>query len=337
MILLELGIHNVLRLRLVSKVFENFIDKCIGPIIRHYLRVESATSFGYTYPPPLPDQANVTFLINFYHRKVTVDGLTHLLCNYSGKHIHGPAGGSPENYNQAFSRLRPYMYGLSYFFEEFRLGWLRAVMQRNEASSRFSILDESRSFKAEQRAVLQRYSPRMLRGCIEVMRFLLRAFDHLIRPTFRQFLASALNRQPLLHPPPQAVANLLVLGGLDQMYRVLRIPNRGRRHATLMDFTKGLDPAHNRDWKRTWRGLGIDKRYFNPGTKVPKLQLQMPRLRQLWEKYALEASLRNVAVEGSDPNDVDTFASRVIISNDREIQFCYLLLGYDVTLHSAPP
>jgi hypothetical protein len=324
----------MLRLRLVSKQLKELVAKCSSAFIRHYVQHELDSIQLHHFPPPAPGKATFKYLIEMHHRKVTSEGLTRLLCDYADKQMNGWVDERKRcKFTKTYDRMRekmiPLIYTLAHFLEEFRLTFIHRAMSRAYPHPSFKIYSGGAALWDEQEAVMDRYDPMLLLDCYHVYGFLLQAIEHLVRPTRKQRLKRRLTRQPPWNIDTQEIANLLVLGGMDQVYGVLRIWRRSKRQAALTNFTKGLDPAADSEWQRNWSRLGIQSRSFRPHLAVPNLRLAMPALHLIWVPCALTLMLGKQVIESID---YDTDASAQSVS-----EFVSLLVGYDVTVHSTPP
>ncbi|KAF1988353.1 hypothetical protein K402DRAFT_352400 [Aulographum hederae CBS 113979] len=334
LILIKLNFADLLALRLASQSFNNLIKSCESAIVRHYVKHVGKSWEYELYPPPRPNQASITYLINLKHRTNTCQKLAAQLCNFVARDIlrRNTARKRREfsaTWHRMYDRLVPLLFTLSHFFEEYRRIILERCVSRSKSGQNF-LLNSGSTLWDDQMQIMDKYDPMLLLDCYHMYGFMLQAFERKLRPpamasTFERFIRGWTAKPATT----QEIEILLMLGGMDQVQRVLSHRTYNERRKALDNFIKGLSPTKNpAKWREHWTELGVANETIRLD-KIPNTKIAVPALHLIWVPNALNLLLQKEIIEHVDfGGDSSVRSTRDFVSD---------LVGYDILRFSSPP
>jgi len=225
-------------------------------------------------------------------------------------------------------RIRPLLLTLTHFFEQYRNTILGRSLASSQPGGSYQIYSGAAQWE-DQLQIMEKYNPALLLDCYRMYGFMLQAFERQLRPPSYATAFERVVRGWTAKPASShEIGTLLMLGGVDQVQRVLSCKTYNDRRKALDMFIKGLSPSETTRWKDNWTALGIT----SPSIaleRIPSARIGVPPLHLIWVPNALKMLLAKEVIEDVE-FDVDTSASatRFFISD---------LVGYDILRQSAPP
>jgi len=221
-------------------------------------------------------------------------------------------------YNRIMQGLQPLFFTLGHFFENYRQIILERAMSQWRSNQSFQISTGGPTVWDDQVSILNRYSPNLMLDCYHCYGYLLQVFEHQLRPRRRERLVRSLRGRSINPAATREVEVLLMLGGMEQVSRVLRGKTYGARRDSLDSFINKLKPTTNPGWRQVWKGLGVESPKVQLD-KLPSLRLRLPALHLVWVPSALKILLCNKIIDRVD------FEAESVSPMD----FVYDLLAYD--------
>jgi hypothetical protein len=86
------------------------------------------------------------------------------------------------------------------------------------------------------------------------------------------------------------VEKLLMLGGMEQVYRVLKGRTYSRRRDALDNFINGLKPTTSMQWRSHWDKMNIASEHIQLD-RIQNLRIRLPALHLVWVPSALKLLL----------------------------------------------
>lgn len=274
------------------------IEDCSPSIVRAYIKANMTNLEIGLYPAPAPGQAKFHYLLDVEHRIKVSRNLTALICDFyttsmSLLYRFGSRRRRKEvasMYRGLFKSIQPLVFTLGHFFENYRRMILTRALKNCNSDRDFEISTGGSTLWEDQLFIMETYSPELVLDCYHVYGFLLQMLECELRPTKLQRAIRNLKGQNGEMCCTPEVEILLMLGGMEQVYRVLKGKSYGRRRDTLDSFIDGLNPTTNVNWRTQWQNLHVESGDISLD-KIGNLRLRLPALHLVWVPCALKLLL----------------------------------------------
>jgi hypothetical protein len=290
--------------------------------VRHYIKTTLSDLETGLYPAPAPGCATFRWLLDIEHRIQVSRNLTLLLCNYLMP--RWARGGErrrlERSHRMLFRAMAPLVFTLNHFFEQYRRMILERAMKNWGPGMGFQISTGGPTLWDDQVSILDMYSPALMLDCYHVYGFLLQVLEHQLRPSkIERALRTLKGLKSEMCCTPE-VEILLMLGGMEQVYRVLKGKSYNRRRDALDRFISSLKPETNPQWRSKWKDMNVASHKILLD-KIPNLRLRLPALHLVWVPSALKLLLCSKIINRVDFSNGSTARTPSDFIND--------LVGFD--------
>lgn len=246
-VLCQMSLSDVLCMRLVCRKFRDFVDSSQSSIVRHFTEVRPLEQIASLYQP-VTSLAPRTFqnLFGLSRRYHVVKNLSDFLANRLVANIHRLSSWDlherPDLMLELVSqkmalKVEPYLLMLFHFLETYRAELARLV-RSDDIFSNATKEDINRN--AEASAVRQ-YNGHIVHNLSALCHFLIVTIMMRLRPaSYAGFLERTLRGWSGEPASEAQCVELLVLGGLESVYRVLSISNYVERVAAMRQHLRNL-------------------------------------------------------------------------------------------------
>jgi hypothetical protein len=220
-----------------------------------------------------------------------------------------------------FRAMAPLVFTLNHFFEHYRRMILERAMKNWSPTQKFQISTGGPTLWDDQMSILDRYSPALMLDCYHVYGYLLQVLEFQLRPNkIERALRSLQGLKAEMCCTPE-VEMLLMLGGMEQVYRVLKGTTYSRRRDALDNFINSLKPTTNVLWRSQWEKMNIASEHIRLD-KIQNLRLRLPALHLVWVPSALKLLLCSKIINRVDFSNGSTARSPSDFISD--------LIGFDL-------
>jgi hypothetical protein len=328
LILRDVEISDLLSLRLSSRNLHYLVESCSSALVRWYIRTKLSRLETNLYPVPPPHQATFRYLLDIEHRIKISRGLATILSDfyawnvfrYNRKRKRTRTPELDRLWRDIFCAMAPLIFTLNHFFESYRQMILERAMTNWRPKDCFQIFTGGPTVWDDQVSILMQYQPELMLDCYHVYGFALQVLDWQLHPTrFEKAMRNLQGLKATICATPD-IEILLMLGGMQKLYHVLKQRTYGRRRDALDHFISSIKPSQNPEWKPEWEKLNVASSKIQL-VKVPNLKLRLPALHLVWVPSALKLLLGSNTILGIDfnpgngPRPASDFVTDLITGN----------------------
>ncbi|KAF1956470.1 hypothetical protein CC80DRAFT_492039 [Byssothecium circinans] len=329
-ILSDLGIADLLSLRLTSRALNDLISSCGPALVRHWVKHKMGSLHTRLYPPPRPNEADLQYLLSMRRRHIASVRLTrelaHFVLNDTLKHTNER---QRQLWASVYEKMIPLVFGVGYFLEEHRRVILERDLGRIRPRSHIGYdICTTGGIMGMERKILIKLDPPLRLQFFYMYCFILQVLTRKLRPpTYAGSVEKVLRGWHGKPACAEDVAFVLVLGGVGQVAKLLACPNFSDRRRLLHAFITRLSPHESVSWRKHWRDVGVTSPALLDD--IPCSSIGITQLDQIWEP---------LIVQGMKPE------SREFTQQDKERyrevtasrNFLNEFMGYDI-LRGRPP
>jgi hypothetical protein len=212
------------------------------------------------YPPPGPNEAHFQYLLAMRRRHIASVRLTRELSNFVlGDSCKESSDRERQMWTSVYETMLPLVFVVGYFLEEHR----RVILERDLGRIRprchvgYDICTTP-GITHEEKAIFKRLDQPLRLQYFYMYCFIVQALMRKLRPptcpTSLGDLVQNWTGQPACD---EDVAFVLVLGGINQVSKLLACKTYSERRRLLHAFITHLSPHESVAWRRHWRDLGV--------------------------------------------------------------------------------
>lgn len=198
-------------------------------------------------------------------------------------------------FKRMIKRLEPFFFVLGHFFDNYRRMVLERAMKHCRRGHVFSISTGGGTLWEDQISILEQYHQDTMLNCYHLYGYLLHVIEARLFPSKLNRMGSACKFQRAGPTTTGEVEILLMLGGLDQVRRVLSGTSWRSRRGALDTFIHGLRPIDGSPWIQNWRDLHVESKLICLD-RVPNLRLTLPALHLVWVPSVLKLLLKSKSI-----------------------------------------
>lgn len=272
-VIAALPLHDVLKLRLVSKTWHTLISLNEGPIVRYHLDHHIPAYALRLYPVNNLSMVNFHHLCSLWHRLHVSTKLSFLMCEWITKEIflrttEAQRAEFAPQYERMRRRLIPLLFTIFHFFETYRQLHLQHISEhRGQGLSR-----QPYTLNPVEVQVMSAYDDQTLLRVHQVFPLVVSSFCRQLRPpTYVGRVERSLRGYLREKPSDEIHTAILLLGGLRQVERLWEIKGYNNRRGAVDSWYHELtrEPPPEAPTK-TRRGLmGLGRKKSASGTKEP--------------------------------------------------------------------
>ncbi|OCL09168.1 hypothetical protein AOQ84DRAFT_291777 [Glonium stellatum] len=322
-ILCELSIPDILALRIASRSFNNLVLSCQSALVRFWVKYRLGSLHTSLYPAPPPNHADLHYLLAMRRRHIASIKLTRRLANYVLKDtLQHTSERQRKMWNSVYEKMIPLVFAVGYFLEEHRRVVLGRDLEIGKRDASYG-LGLGPAITKEEKKIMERYDPQLRLPYFYMYCFILQVLTRKLRPpTYAGSVERFVRGWNAVPATSEEIAFVLVLGGIDQVAKLLACKKYQERRRALDEFIKSLSPKDHVYWKKNWKALDVE----SPTTSlhnVPWACIRITKLDLIWEPVVTQLmSPRSKAyTKAEKARFAEVKASRGFVSE---------LMGYDV-------
>ena len=251
-ILCELEFADLLALRLTNTILYSLIHQNESPIVRHLIKHKTPELLSSLWPPPQrPESASFSYYLGLAHRLVVVRDLaTHIadfiMIKLLSKTTKSQQEGFCLQHQRMNSRCQPLILILYHFFESYRNNLLapfsnKASRVENPGPPYSSILYQIGGPQEIEKGIINGYNPEQLLHVHLMYQLLLSALKCKLRPpSYAGRLERTLRGWRKTPASEGDIVKVLLLGGIEEVNRLIEIKTYSARRKALDEFIGGL-------------------------------------------------------------------------------------------------
>jgi hypothetical protein len=324
-ILTELCISNLLALRRTCRALNELITASGAPLVRFWVKNRFGSLHVKLYPPPGPNEAHLHYLLAMRRRHIASVRLTRELANFVLKDTLRHTNDRQQRliWTSMYENMLPLVFAVGYFLEEHR----RLVLERDLGRIRprchigYDICTTP-GITSDERHIFKRMDQPLRLQYFYMYCFVLQVLRRKLRPPAYagavEGMARGWTRQPACD---EDIAFVLVLGGINQVAKLLACEDYCERRRLLHSFITRLSPHESGAWRMHWRELGVTSRALLDD--IPCASIGITQVDQIWVPLVAEM-MRPESREFTDSQKasyVEARASRRYINE---------IMGYDI-------
>jgi hypothetical protein len=333
LILLQLSISDLLALRRASRSLKSLVDdECSSAIVRDYARYLPPL-FTKLYPTPAPGEASFQWILEIQHRLNVSLHVSILVADFFWQDCLriGPYNRRRTKYRPIYecmvANFVPFFFTLAHFFENYRRMILERAVKHCRTGHVFAISTGGGTLWDDQISILEQYDLELMLDCYHVYGYLLHVLERQLHPPRLDKILRTLKRAKAEPASTGEIEILLMLGGMEQVRRVLSKRNWSSRRQTLDTFIHNLKPVASSDWTNTWRDLHVESDVIKLD-RIHNLRLTLPALHLIWVPSVLKLLVANKSIDRID------FGQEYVHGGGRHVQtpvdfICGLLKNRD--------
>ncbi|KAF2011715.1 hypothetical protein BU24DRAFT_426802 [Aaosphaeria arxii CBS 175.79] len=297
-----LCISDLLALRRTSHALNELIAACGPAIVRFWVRRRLGSLHMKLYPPPGPNEAQLQYLLAMRRRHIASVRLTRELANFVLKDTCKHASSLNQRQRQrqhqlwtsVYETLIPLVFAVGYFLEEHR----RVILERDlgRIRPRYHIgydICSAPGIMAEERAIFRNLDQPLRLQYFYMYCFILQVLTRKLQPPAPAMHAGERKKRLLARgcwtgqpACDEDIAFVLVLGGINQVAKLLACRNYSERRRLLHSFITRLSPHESSAWRSHWRDLGV----YSPALldDIPCSSIGITQLDQIWQPLVTE-------------------------------------------------
>ncbi|KAH7359100.1 F-box domain-containing protein [Plectosphaerella cucumerina] len=270
-VIAALPLHDVLKLRLVSKTWHTLVCLNEGPIVRYHLDHHIPAYALRLYPVSDLSMVNFHHLCSLWHRLHVATKLSFLMCEWITKEIflrttEAQRAEFAPQYERMRRRLIPLLFTIFHFFETYRKLHLQHISEHGgQGLSR-----QPYTLNPVEMQIMSTYDDQTLLRVHQVFPLVVSSFCRQLRPpTYVGRVERSLRGYLREKPSDEIHTAILLLGGLRQVERLWEIKGYNNRRGAVDTWYNELtrEPPPEAPTK-TRRGLmGLGRKKSASGTK----------------------------------------------------------------------
>lgn len=233
-IIAPLPIHDVLNLRLVSKVFHTLVTHNESTIARYHIAHSLPQYSLRLYPVPNPEFVNLHYLCSIWHRLHVASKLSTMIAKQAVKEIflrttEAQLQEFEPQHRRMRQRLMPLVFTLFHFFETYRDLHVRHLVEHGTPlNSQAFILNPIES------QVMAMYDDQTLLQAHQAWTLVISSFSRRLRPpSYAGRLERSIKGYLKDRPPDEVYTTILTIGGLRQAQRFWETKGYNARRAAV--------------------------------------------------------------------------------------------------------
>ncbi|OCK84905.1 hypothetical protein K432DRAFT_422219 [Lepidopterella palustris CBS 459.81] len=287
-ILCELSISDILALRRTSRAFNGLVSICQSPLVRFWAKHKLGSLHTSLYPPPPPNQAELHYLLAMRRRHIASIRLTRHLVNYvlRGTLKHTSAR-QRKVWISVYDKMIPLVFAVDYFLDEHRRVVLKRDVNVGQLGTGYGIC-HGPAITEEEKGIIGKYDPQMRLQYFYMYCFILQVLKRKLRPPTYVGSVEKIARGWVATPASsEDIAFVLVMGGVDQVAKLLACKNYNDRRKALDSFIKSFSPIENASWREVWNDLDVESAKITL-EDIPRACIGVTKLEFIWESLMME-------------------------------------------------
>ncbi|OCK90907.1 uncharacterized protein K441DRAFT_689152 [Cenococcum geophilum 1.58] len=322
-ILCELSISDILALRITSRFFNNLVLSCQSALVRFWVKYRLGSLHTSLYPAPPPNHANIHYLLAMRRRHIASIRLTRQLANYVLKDtLRYTSARQRKMWNSVYDKMIPLVFAVGYFLDEHRRVILERDLKIGKKGAGYDF-QPGPAITKEEKKIIERYDPRLRLPYFYMYSFILQVLTRKLRPpTYAGSVERFVRGWNTAPATSDEIAFALVLGGVDQVAKLLACKKYYERRRVLDEFIKGLSPKDHVCWKENWKVLDVESPAISLDS-VPWACICVTKLDLIWEPVIMElmSPRSKTYTKAEKARFTEVKASRGFVSE---------LMGYDI-------
>jgi hypothetical protein len=225
-------------------------------------------------------------------------------------------------WNSVYGKMIPLVFAVGYFLDEHR----RVILERDlEIGKKGAGYDfqPGPAITKEEKKIIERYDPRLRLPYFYMYSFILQVLTRKLRPpTYAGSMERFVRGWNTAPATSEEIAFALVLGGVDQVAKLLTCKKYYERRRALDEFIKSLSPKDHVCWKENWKVLDVESPAISLDS-APWACICVTKLDLIWEPVMMElmSPRSKTYTKAEKARFTEVKASRGFVSE---------LMGYDI-------